>query len=264
MALTTATSRVTAIPPGYRRRTRYYQEVSESSEPSHEFHPAHYLPVVAVNRRINMPYVMYAGTIVAFSTMTNQGTYLTFANGGTAATITYTALDVYDSTDEYTYMVEDIDSLGSRVTAAGAGVTTDAINYPIGFSAHNYYSDVYRFQYNNFNIQDVVTVTCDKFIEIPVLTSDQQTGVRALTSGRLVSPVPGTAGVAGMYRPGVDAVDQIIGRCIHRGTIAARSGLDKVSTTKGLNLPGVDTAGFPSHLNHTGVTEYARIIITLA
>lgn len=262
MALST-TSPVTVVPRGYERRTRYYNEISESSEPALELVPAHYLPVVGVNNKANYPYVMRAGTIVANSTMTGQGMYLTFANGGTAATITYTALDVYDSTDTSTYPVEDIGNLGSLVTGAGASATQDALNYPIGYAVNAVYSDAARQYYRNFQLQDKITITCDKFIEIPVNTSDQKTGARALASGHLVVPMPGALGVSVIYNAG-DSIEQVIGRVIRVETLSARGGLDKVFTTKDLTLPGVDTGGLQSHVYHSGVTSSAKINVTLA
>ncbi len=265
MALTT--SRTIVIPPGYKRRTRFYNEISESSEPSLMLYPAQYLPVVDVNYTHNMPYVLYAGVIAANSTMAAQGRYITYANGGTAAAITYTAQDVFDADNpERTYQVEDINNLASIVTAAGLSATEDAANLPIGYVQHPCYSDVYRVRALNFQMQDVVTITCDKFIEIPIRTTDQKgTGAagRGLASGCLVVPMPASLGVSVRY-VAADSVDQIIGRVIRVETVATRGGLDKVFTTKGLNLPGVDTGGIASHLDQTGTTTSAKINITLA
>jgi len=265
MALTT--SRTIVIPPGYKRRTRFYNEISESSEPALELYPAQYLPVVDVDYKHNMPYVHYAGVILANSTMAAQGGYVTYANGGTAANITYTAQDVFDADNpERTYQVEDINNLTNLVTVAGLSATQDAANLPIGYAPNASYSDVYRNRALNFQMQDVITLTCDKFIEIPIRTTDQKgTGVagRGLASGCLVVPMPASLGVTVRYIA-ADSVDQIIGRVIRVETVVARGGLDKVFTTKGLNLPGVDTDGIASHLNHTGTTTSAKINITLA
>jgi len=265
MALTT--SRAIVIPPGYKRRTRFYNEISESSEPALELYPAQYLPVVDVDYKHNVPFVLYAGVIVANSTMALQGGYITYANGGTAAAITYAAQDVYDADNpERTYQVEDINSLTNIVTAAGLSATEDAANLPVGYMQHPCYSDVYRVRALNFQMQDVVTITCDKFIEIPIRTADQKgTGVvgRGLASGCLVVPMPASLGVSVRY-VAADSVDPIIVRVIRVETVASAGGRDKVFTTKGLSLPGVDTNGIASHLDHTGTTTSAKINITLA
>ena len=251
------------IPPGYARRTRYYNEISDGIRPALELLPVTYLPVVLVDNYLHYPYVILAGSIIANTTLgTESG--VTFANGGTAMTVTYLARDVYSSTDPNTYPVEDIDNLGNLVTVAGAAVQTDPANLPIGYASNAIYSEAYNARVLNHRIQDKVAVVCDQFIEIPLLTTNQTTGATAVASGCLIVPDPGTAGVSIRWQNGVNSVEQIIGRCIRVETIAAQGGLDKVWTTKGMNLPGIDTSGVPSHLDHSAATTSAKINITLA
>jgi hypothetical protein len=203
-----------------------------------------------------------AGTIVANSTVAGQNLFLTFANGGNGLPIVYTAADAWTGAAG-TFGVEDIDNLGNLVTAAGAATRQCAPNLPIGYSRHNYYGEAHAQVVLNQRMQDKVTVLCDQFIEIPVLTGDQQTGNRALVSGCLVVPMPGAAGVSVRYLA-ADSVEQIIGRVIRVEGVQARGGLDRVFTTRGLNLPGTGTGGIPTHLNHTNVTHSAKINITNA
>ena len=255
-------------PRGYARRTRYYSEIGDGIRPWNEWQPSEYLPVLSVDQYHEIPKVVLAGAIVAWSTLgAVAGDGLTFANGGLVRAITYAARDVYDADDNDTYMVEDANNLTNLVTVAGASATGDTANLPIGFASNDWYSKAYESQALNKKLQDNLAVVCDQLIEIPILTTDQKgTGVagRALASGCLVVPMRATAGVAVRYVAATDSIEQVIGRCMGVSAITAQGGLERVFTTKGLSLPGSDNDGIESHLDYAAATTKALINITLA
>lgn len=242
---------------------REFQHVSEGTTPKlPKGEVATYLPVVLEDKRFNEWYVIKAGTIIA----RDSDGKLVFANGGSAATLTYTANDV-----DYTVDIDEgslNSSSATLVAAAGSASTTLAANYPIGWAPYHYYSGTIRLLYakKNYDLQPDVATLNRGLVEMPVTKTAQAN----IDDGSLLQP--GSDGIPVFFDPSSDSVDQIVGRCVWRDTIASypgTSGLSKVRTVPSFNLAGDNTDGAPGWLygkSHEGggnASDYLRVNITL-
>ncbi len=205
--------------------------------------PAPYLPVKKVidaGMGISLPVVIEAGTVVSL----DQYGYVVPANGGTAADITYTALDVQ-------YKVKDIESFTnskSDPAVSAAKTVTGAIpaNKPIGIVPYDVF--LWDMNQNPWNQhQPVIALLNDYLVMVP-LTSDIASNT--YNPGDLVIPnVDGKLVPLASQTP-VDVaslqalLDQVVGRVVKVVDVTADpnfiGGLDKVLTPTGSGLPGSD------------------------
>jgi len=241
------------IPRGYERNSnlkREFLEISQGERPALELKPAQYLPVKRQDQYLNDWVVISAGTIVAVDPSGD----LVWANGAVATTITYTADDIG--------LTVEVNTNGhdSYVTTAGASASGMFANKPIGVAPYDYYQNLNQgydvaspgglTKYNNYQVQDKVTILCDYLIELPVKTAVTAAGANdssgVIIAGDLVQA--NTNGAFVKWNEGSNPVEQVVGRCIHRSAVSVKDNLDKVQTVPGLGLSGTDTSGYPQHL----------------
>lgn len=242
---------------------REFQHISEGTTPKlPKGEVATYLPVIQEDKRFDEWFVIMAGMIVS----RDSNGQLVFANGGSAATLTYTANDI-----DYTVDIDEGNvntTSGTLVAAAGAASTTLAANTPIGWAFHHIYSGSIRLRYDkkNYDLQPDVAVLNRGLIEMPLTKTAQG----SLDEGSLMQP--GGDGIPVYWDPASDTVDQIVGRVIWRDTIASypgSSGLAKVRTVPVAGLAGDQTSGVHGWLYNKSLegggtaTEYLRVNITL-
>ena len=255
------------IPRGYERNShlvREFLEISEGQRPALELRPAQYLPVLYQDHYLNDWVVIKAGTIVAVDASGD----LVPANGGEGKVLTYAADDIGATIN--------IDENGrdAYVSATGNSSTILASNKPIGVAPYDFFQNINAgfdsasptglTKYTNYQIQDKVAVLCDYLIEVPVKASAPNMDASGtIKAGDLL--MSDSAGNFRIWINGTNSVDQIVGRCIQRKTVAAVDNLDKVQTVPGLGLSGSDTAGVPQHLyNYTTKLPYtSKLLIQL-
>lgn len=274
-----AISKRTKQPRGYEAQDIKFLAIADGVQPPLEAMAAPYLPVVEEDKLLESWFTVWAGQIVAFD-RTNFGAetknetnkkWLVPANGGTAATVTYTADDIGEVIDIDAYEAGD----ATPVVGAGAASKSIAANFPAGFAPYNFFNSATPLIYRNFELQSKVGFLTDFFIEVPLL-HDQTSGASVvagqnqstLDTGELVQA--GVLGFPVFWNPATDSVDQICGRCVRIDAISAIDALDKVITVPGLNLPGTGTSGRQVHENvylygstTTKVVYKAKINITL-
>lgn len=249
------------VPYGYERQTKNFIELSEGVYPRMSVEPAPYVPANVHNNRAEVPIAMRAGSLVALDAW-NQ---LVPANGGSAATLNYSALDVgfvhaYDasSTDGAGDILETSDLPASFTLAA---------NKLIGYLPYDAYINQRYYQqvYINHQVQlEKIAVGCDWYLEYPAVTDKQLTAAR----GDLVVPDPDSPGdwmplndtaigliaVGTAYEwtasaAGIGRINEnTLGKVFRVDTLTDIDNLSRHHTMPGLNLTGYDSSGIPQHL----------------
>lgn len=252
------------VPRGYERNsnlTREMLEISQGERPALELRPAQYLPVSVQDQYLNDWVVIKAGTVVSV----DASGFVVWANGGASHTYTYVSSDVGITIDY------DDGGLDTYVSAAGTTTNRQPGNKPIGVAPYDYFQNINQgydsstpvglTRYDNYQTQDKVAVLCDYLIEIPVKTGTDASGT--INAGDLVQS--NINGGFVRWNSLVHEVDQIVGRCIQRQSIAAVDNLDKVQTVPGLGLSGSATSGIPQHLyDYDNSTAYStKLLIQL-
>jgi hypothetical protein len=248
------------------RQVTPFLAMSEIQAPPSEWKVAGHLGNVRIDGVNDEPFVIEGGTIVAISARTEARfvNRLTICTGGEGnQSITYTQ-------DEVDRGVEDVAAPGSIRTTTGATADARPDNLPIGMAPYPYYRGILGDIYNNYELQPHVAVWNQAYVEYPLTLNAQDTGADLITRGGLVRS--NANGVLILWDNAADSVDQIVGRCWKRYTIAddvALRGLDKVQTVSGLNLSGTGTSGVPAHLAQSfegggNATEAFRVVIDCA
>ena len=243
------------IPRGYERTGQDLLEISDGQRPALQgLRPSPFLPIKRIDEALDGDgIVLEAGQIVGLGDGTNIDRYVE-ANGGSAAAVTYTALDIGKA--------KDIDAPTAFVTAAGTATAVIPANKPVGWLPMKLLNANLEDLYTNYSVQPHVNILCDYFIEMAVKDINDASGV--LANGDLLRS-NGTGNFI-KWVDGSDAVDQICGRVLLRSAITADVGLNLVSTVPGLNLPGSGTGGLPRHLNvdkSTSVAATDKVLIQI-
>lgn len=250
------------------RQVSPFLSISEILAPPAEFKVSGYLGFARTDGVNDEPIVIEGGTIVAIETRTEArfAHRVTICTGGEGdQAITYTQAEVDKG-------VEDVGNPGNLRTTTGAVAAARPDNYPIGFAPLSYFRGILEDIYTNFELQPHVPVWNQGYVEYPITLSAQDSGADAVTEGRLLRS--NANGKLILWDPAADSVDQIVGRCWKRLTIAsdvAKRGLDKVHTVGGtqFGLSGTGTGGVPAHLdfNFEGggkATEFFRAVLDVA
>lgn len=239
--------------------------------PSYPLRPAVFLPVWAVDRLANDPYVLPPGTFVGrLNDADHSGLDASFLTGGplvpacpVAYTVTYGANDLTDAVDTGIW-TPDLDADASTaVTAAGASSTTVAAVKPLGIIARPYYAGYLSSRYENYDPYMYQTwISGLHIVRIPVMTAAEA----AVEAGDLVklsdnaspdwdpgslSASTSTPGRVHAWDSGALAdVEYVVGRCVNKVLLGKQS-----SITAGQSLRTAIGTAAPRTLTNLDTTE---------
>jgi hypothetical protein len=245
-------------------RTRPLLEISESDRPAVAYRPAFYLPTVFMDMELRDWIVIPKGTILAVDTTYKT---LTVANGGNAATDTYTINDQNAAVKK------------ADLSLAVAGDTlTRAANIPVGIAPKDMLMDI-RGRYLNYQNQpDAHGILCERTIEVPyftwedlgspseanaILYAKAKIGGLAYAHDNAANLVEGDflmSDVNGKFIKWDEvSVKQIVGQVILVDLDFPKDMLQYVQTYPYSEMAGSETGGFPNHLANVGATKALRL-----
>lgn len=231
-----------------RERMKQYNEHNDGIRPSLDFRSAEFLPVVMQDTGMDgAPVVIFAGSVLAQANIVehlvaaNNGPVphaLTLANGGVAHALAYGQKSIGG--------VEDIDTLGTTVTAVSATAGTTAKsgpNKPIGISSGNVYSAAMEKINNNWKLQHQTMIHCDYLVEFGVDNIFMAGGTIPLGTTNIKREAFGVANydlvlTAAVTLDGIQTGDCIVVNPYLPGSLISISDLEKIVADVGADVIG--------------------------